>query len=60
MAGTATKVEQTGKGRRSSIGAVVLGALLLALVVLAAWKQEELSNYWRLQGWNTGAVKETV
>lgn len=60
MADTTAQVEQKGKGKRSQGGAIALFVVLLALVAGAAWKQEELSNYWRLQGWNTGAVKETM
>ena len=60
MADTTAQVEQTGKARRSSGGAIALFVVLLALVAAAAFYQEELTDFWRLQGWNTGAVKETM
>jgi hypothetical protein len=55
-------VEQVayGKSRRGYGGAIAIAVVLSALVVVAAYYGEELSNYWKLQGWNTGAVRETV
>jgi hypothetical protein len=50
--------EQAGKGGRGSL--VVVAIVLLALVVAAAFYQEQLLNYWRLRGWDTGAVKGTM
>jgi hypothetical protein len=49
------KVRKRGYG-----GVIVLAVVLLGLVLLAANYQQELLNYWKLQGWNTGAVKQTV
>jgi hypothetical protein len=66
MGGTTEQAEQveqmlqTGKRRGSYGAAVVLAVVLIALVVAAAYYQEELFNYWRLHGWDTGAVKETM
>jgi len=51
---------QVGKSKRSYGAAVALGGVLLAAVVGAAYYQEELLTYWRLHGWDTGAVKQTM
>jgi len=53
-------VEQTGKRSRGYGGAAVLVVVLAGLVVAAAYYKEELSNYWKLHGWETGAVKQTM
>jgi hypothetical protein len=47
-------------GKRSRGAAIVVGVVLAALVLGAAYYQQELFNYWRLQGWDTGAVRQTV
>ena len=50
--------EQVSKPKRS--GVIVVGVVLLALVLLGAYYQQELSHYWRLRGWDTGAVRQTM
>ena len=52
------KVEEGGK--RKSGGALVVGVVLVALVVAAAYYQQELLHYWRLKGWDTGAVRSAL
>jgi len=52
------KREQVGKRIRGDLIAVVV--VLFALVLVAGYYQQELFNFWRLQGWNTGAVKQTT
>src|SRR5262245_34772844 len=54
------QVEQTGKRRGGHGGIIALALVLVALVVGAAYYQEELSNYWRLRGWDSGAVRQTM
>jgi hypothetical protein len=54
------EVTEKPAGKRSSAAAIVLGIVLLAVVGGAAFYQQELLNYYRLQGWNTGAVKQTM
>jgi len=63
MGGTTEQAEQVGmtaRRSRSHVGIIALAVVLFALVVAAAYHGEELSNYWRLQGWDTGAVKGTM
>jgi hypothetical protein len=53
--------EQTAGKRKPKLGGTVaVAVVLLALIVGAAYYQEELLNYWRLQGWNSGAVRQTM
>jgi hypothetical protein len=52
--------ETVRKPKGVSAGAIVVAVVLLALVMGAAFYQQELTNYWRLQGWDTGAVKQAV
>jgi len=47
-------------GKRNLGGLVVVTIVLVALVVAAANYQQELLTYWRLQGWDTGAVKKML
>jgi len=47
-------------GMAKSGGAIVVAVVLLGLVVAAAFYQQELTNYWKLQGWNSGAVKQVM
>jgi hypothetical protein len=50
--------QQVAKRYRGDL--IVVAVVLLALAVGAAYYQEQLSNYWRLRGWDTGAVKQTM
>jgi hypothetical protein len=50
--------EQAGK--RSHGGVIAVGVVLLALVLVAGYYQQELLTYWRLRGWDTGAVRQTM
>lgn len=55
------KREEGGKqgvGSRVAAGVILIAAV--GVVVAAAYYQQELSNYWRLQGWDPGAVKQTM
>lgn len=52
------KTEQVGK--RKGGGVIVVGVVLLALVMAVAYYQQELLTYWRLKGWDTGAVRQTM
>jgi hypothetical protein len=47
-------------GKRSHGGVIALGVVLLAILLAGAYYQQELSTYWRLRGWDTGAVRQTV
>jgi hypothetical protein len=60
MVDTTEQAELTGRRKGSHGGAIVVAVIMITLLVLAAWKQEELSNYWRLHGWDKGAVRETM
>src|SRR4051794_33795576 len=55
MAATTERVD-----KRSHAGIIVLAIVLLGLVVAAAYYQQEISNYMRLQGWDTAAVRQTM
>lgn len=46
--------------KRGSVGLVVVALVLIGLVFAAAYYQQELLTYWKLQGWDTGAVKQTM
>jgi len=50
------KQEQGEKRKRGGIVAAAI--ILFALVIGAAYYQAELLNYWRLQGWAPGEVRE--
>jgi len=50
--------KQNGMAKRG--GAIVVAVVLIGVVVAAAYYQQELANYWKLQGWNTGAVKQVM
>lgn len=50
--------EKVGKPNRG--GVIVVGVVLLGLVSAAAFYQQELLTYVRLQGWDTGAVKQSM
>jgi len=52
--------ETAVKRKGVSGGVIALAVVLIALVVAAANYQQELSNYWRLQGWDTASVKQTM
>ena len=54
----AVKREQAGKQVRGDLIAIIVVALVL--ICLAAMYQQNLYNFWRLQGWNQGAVKQTM
>jgi hypothetical protein len=62
MEGTTEQVatEQVSKRKGVSGGIIVIAVVLFALVMAAAFYQQELLTYMQLQGWNTGAVKQTV
>jgi hypothetical protein len=46
--------------KRSHGGVIVLGVVLLALVLGAGYYQQEILTYYRLQGWDTGAVRQAM
>ena len=50
--------QQVGKRKYGAV--IAVSVVLLALVMAAAYYREELSNYWRLRGWDTGAVRQTM
>jgi len=52
------KRERAGTRVRGDLIAVVV--VLFALVLAAGYYQEELFSFWRLRGWDTGAVKQTT
>jgi len=54
------QVEQTGKRRYSYGTAIALAVVLLVPVMAAAFYWQELSIYWRLRGWDTAAVRQTM
>jgi hypothetical protein len=46
--------------KRGHGGVIVLAIVLLGLVFAGAYYQQELLTYWRLQGWDTAAVRRTM
>lgn len=54
----AAKSERAGKG--GYVALAVFAVVLIGAVTAAAYNQQEISNYWRLQGWNPAPVKQTV
>lgn len=49
---------KSGDGKRSRGGLVVVTIVLIAVVLGGAFYQQEIMNYWRLQGWDPGAVRQ--
>jgi hypothetical protein len=60
MEATNEPVTQEPAAKGSRVGVVVLAVVLLAVVAAAAFYQQELSTYWRLRAWDTGAVRQTM
>jgi hypothetical protein len=55
-----TEVTKDQPGKASRVGVVVFGVVLLVLVMAGAYYQQELLTYWRLQGWDTASVRQTM
>jgi len=46
--------------KSSPVAAIILGVVLIGGIVGAAYYQQEISIYWRLHGWDTASVKQTM